>query len=40
VFAAAVGVKNTGYALTANEVRSDVAAGSARTTPVSTQGCD
>jgi S1-C subfamily serine protease len=40
VFAAAVGVKNTGYALTANEVRSDVAAGSARTAPVSTQGCD
>jgi S1-C subfamily serine protease len=40
VFAAAVGVKNTGYALTANEVRSDVAAGSARTASVSTQGCD
>jgi S1-C subfamily serine protease len=40
VFAAAVGVKNTGYALTAHEVRSDVNVGSARTTPVSTRGCD
>src|SRR6185312_2047127 len=37
VFAAAVGVKNTGYALTASEVRSDVSAGSARTSRVSTQ---
>jgi S1-C subfamily serine protease len=40
VFAAAVGVKNTGYALTAGEVRSDVSAGSARTSRVSTQACD
>ena len=40
VFAAAVGVKDTGYALTASEVRSDVSAGAARTKPVSTQGCD
>jgi S1-C subfamily serine protease len=40
VFAAAVGVKNTGYALTAGEVRSDVSAGSARTARVSTQACD
>jgi S1-C subfamily serine protease len=40
VFAAAVGVKNTGYALTASEVRSDVSAGAARTTRVSTQACD
>ena len=40
VFAAAVGVKNTGYALTASEVRSDVSAGSARTSRVSTQACD
>ena len=40
VFAAAVGVKNTGYALTASEVRSDVAAGSARQAPVPTQACD
>jgi S1-C subfamily serine protease len=40
VFAAAVGQKNTGYALTAREVQSDVTAGSARTAPVSTRGCD
>ncbi len=40
VFAAAVGVKDTGYALTASEVRSDVNRGAAATTPASTQTCD
>jgi S1-C subfamily serine protease len=40
VFAAAVDDPNTGYALTAQEVASDAAAGSATTTPVSTQACD
>ena len=40
VFAAAVSVKDTGYALTANEVKRDVDAGRNKTTPVSTQGCD
>ncbi|HWG00425.1 MAG TPA: MarP family serine protease [Trebonia sp.] len=40
VFAAAVGVSDTGFALTAAEVASDASAGSAATTPVSTQGCD
>ena len=40
VFAAAVGVKETGYALTASEVRSDVARGAAATAPASTQSCD
>ena len=40
VFAAAVGVKDTGYALTASEVRSDVNHGAAATTPASTQACD
>ena len=40
VFAAAVGVKDTGYALTASEVRSDVNRGAAATTPASTQACD
>jgi S1-C subfamily serine protease len=40
VFAAAVGVSDTGFALTAAEVAGDAAAGSAATTPVSTQGCD
>ena len=40
VFAAAVGVKDTGYALTASEVRSDVNQGAAATTPTSTQSCD
>ena len=37
VFAAAVGVKDTGYALTASEVQSDVDRGAAATTPASTQ---
>ena len=40
VFAAAVSVKDTGYALTANEVKSDVQAARNRVAPVSTQGCD
>ena len=40
VFAAAVSVPDTGYALTANEVKHDVDAGRNRTTPVSTQSCD
>ena len=40
VFAAAVSVRNTGYALTANEVKADVQAAKNKVTPVSTQGCD
>jgi S1-C subfamily serine protease len=40
VFAAAVDVGDTGYALTASEVAADVAAGHAATAAVSTQGCD
>jgi S1-C subfamily serine protease len=40
VFAAAVDVRNTGYALTAGEVSSDVRAGRAATAPVSTGACD
>ena len=40
VFAAAVSVKDTGYALTANEVKADVQAAKNKVTPVSTQGCD
>ena len=40
VFAAAVGVKDTGYALTASEVESDAHAAAAATSPVSTQACD
>jgi S1-C subfamily serine protease len=40
VFAAATDDNETGYALTAGEVRSDAEAGSAATAPVSTQGCD
>lgn len=39
VFAAAVGVKDVGYALTAAQVAADVHAGRTATTPVSTQGC-
>jgi S1-C subfamily serine protease len=39
VFAAAVGVKDVGYALTASDVASDVRAGENSTTPVSTQVC-
>ncbi len=40
VFAAAVGVKNTGYALTASEVEGDARAAAAATRGVSTQACD
>jgi S1-C subfamily serine protease len=40
VFAAAVGVPDTGYALTAHEVASDVSAGKRSYTRVSTQDCD
>ncbi len=40
VFAAAVNVPNTGYALTAGEVASDVSAGQTATAQVSTQTCD
>ncbi len=40
VFAAAVGVKDTGYALTASEVESDARAAASATTKVSTQACD
>ena len=40
VFAAAVGVKDTGYALTASEVGSDAKAAAAATRQVSTQACD
>ncbi len=40
VFAAAVGIQDTGFALTAAEVEGDAAAGAGDTNPVSTQGCD
>jgi S1-C subfamily serine protease len=40
VFAAAVGVKDTGYALTASEAQSDARAAAGSTSPVSTQACD
>jgi S1-C subfamily serine protease len=40
VFAAAVGVSDTGFALTASEVSADAQAASNATNPVSTQGCD
>jgi S1-C subfamily serine protease len=40
VFAAAVDLNDTGYALTGGEVASDVSAGRAATAQVSTQGCD
>jgi S1-C subfamily serine protease len=39
VFAAAVSLPDTGYALTAGQVASDVASGEQRTAPVSTQAC-
>jgi S1-C subfamily serine protease len=39
VFAAAVGVKDTGFALTASEVTPDAQAARAATSPVSTRGC-
>jgi len=40
VFAAAVGVSDTGFALTASQVASDARAGAQATVPVSTQACD
>jgi S1-C subfamily serine protease len=40
VFAAAVGVSDTGFALTAAEVAPDARAGAQSTTAVSTMGCD
>jgi len=40
VFAAAISVPDTGYALTASEVESDAAAGANATGRVSTEGCD
>jgi S1-C subfamily serine protease len=40
VFAAGTSVKDTGYALTASEVRRDALAGRTSTSPVSTQRCD
>ena len=40
VFAAAVGVPDTGFVLTAAEVAADAHAGSTGTVPVSTEGCD
>ena len=40
VFAAAVGIQDTGFALTAAEVQGDAAAGAGETNPVSTQSCD
>jgi S1-C subfamily serine protease len=40
VFAAAVGVKDTGFALTAAQVRADARAGEQSITPVSTMNCD
>ncbi|MGH3277037.1 MAG: MarP family serine protease [Streptosporangiaceae bacterium] len=39
VFAAAVSLKNTGYALTASEVAGDVTSGEHSSAPVSTQAC-
>jgi S1-C subfamily serine protease len=40
VFAAAVGVNDTGFALSAAEVSADASAGEHDTVPVSTMGCD
>jgi hypothetical protein len=39
VFAKSLEDKNTGYALTAQEVASDAAAGAATDVPVNTQAC-
>jgi hypothetical protein len=39
VFAAAVGVSDTGFALTSSEIQADANAGATATAPVSTQGC-
>jgi S1-C subfamily serine protease len=40
VFAAAVGVEDTGFALTAAQVSADAGAGASATAPVSTMSCD
>jgi len=40
VFAAAVGVNNTGFALTAAQVEDDARMGASTTTAVSTGECD
>ena len=40
VFAAAVGVTDTGFALTAAQVHADAQAGEHSTSAVSTMGCD
>jgi S1-C subfamily serine protease len=40
VFAAAVGVNDTGFALTASQVAADARSGEQATDPVSTMGCD
>jgi S1-C subfamily serine protease len=40
VFAASVDFPDTGYALTAGEVKPDAAAGAGATAPVSTEGCN
>jgi S1-C subfamily serine protease len=40
VFAAAVGVNDTGFALTSAQVSADAGAGERSTTPVSTMNCD
>jgi hypothetical protein len=40
VFAAAISVLHTGYALTAAEVASDAASGADATVPTSTEQCD
>jgi hypothetical protein len=40
VFAAAVGVKDTGYALTASEVESDARSAATAVRRVSTEMCD
>jgi S1-C subfamily serine protease len=40
VFAAAIGVPDVGFALTATEVSADASAGAHATVPVSTLGCD
>ena len=40
VFAAAVSQEDTGYVLTANEVRTDADQGKNDTTPAGTQECD
>jgi hypothetical protein len=39
VFAAAVSVPDTGYALTSSEIRGDIIAGRERSASVSTRAC-